>query len=78
VFKFYDSQRVQEELYDLDSDPAEMINLSADSDYQEVLTTMRSILDEHMEETDDPFRHFHNEILMPEDVYPDVKGTRTS
>jgi len=78
VFKFYDSQRVREELYDLDSDPAELINLSADPDYQEVMRIMRSILDDHMEETDDPFRHFHNEILMPEDVYPDVKGTRTS
>ena len=78
VFKFYDSRRVQEELYDLKSDTAEMINLTADPDYQEVLTIMRSILDDHMEETVDPFRHFRNEILMPEDVYPDVKGTRTS
>ena len=76
VFKFYDSRRVLEELYDLEADPAEMNNVADDPAYQEALAEMRTILDQHLELTDDPFRHFRNDILMPEDVYPDVKGIR--
>jgi N-sulfoglucosamine sulfohydrolase len=78
VFKFYDSRRVNEELYDLEQDPAELHNLVYEPDYRDVRTKMWSVLKEHLEKTDDPFRHFHNEILMPEDVYPDVKGIRES
>jgi arylsulfatase A-like enzyme len=76
VFKFYDARRVHEELYDLQNDPAEMRNLAFDPDYEDVKAKMRAVLDEHLESTDDPFRRFQNEILMPEDVYPDVKGIR--
>ena len=76
VFKFYDSRRVFEELYDLESDPAEMNNLASDSAYEEIVATMRKILAEHLDVTDDPFRRFKNNLLMPEDVYPHVKGIR--
>lgn len=78
VFKFYDSRRVHEELYDLENDPAEMHNLINEPAYTEKLVEMRTLLDDHLATTNDPFRRLQIDILMPEDVYPDVKGTRQS
>ena len=53
-----------------------MNNLASDSAYEEIVATMRKILAEHLDVTDDPFRRFKNNLLMPEDVYPHVKGIR--
>ena len=47
--------RVEEELYDLSSDPNEQVNLAADPDYSEELEKMRELLSEHMRATEDPF-----------------------
>lgn len=76
VFRFYSSKRVFEELYDLDKDPFEMNNLAADPKYKSTLEKLRAVLDAHLDATDDPFLRLHNQLLMPEDVYVDVKGIR--
>jgi len=47
--------RVPEELYDLENDPNEQLNLAEDSALAEELKMMRSILDRHMRDTRDPF-----------------------
>lgn len=49
--------RPMEELYDLDRDPGETQNLIDDPELQGVVTTLRSQLEEWMEQTDDPLRH---------------------
>jgi hypothetical protein len=59
---------VPEELYDLKKDPDEQVNLVDDPAYAEVLDTMRSLLDKHMEETCDaylgaPFTHDYDPSL---------------
>jgi N-sulfoglucosamine sulfohydrolase len=47
--------RPREELYDLASDPEEVINLAADLRYRDVLERMRHQLDEHRIRTRDPW-----------------------
>jgi arylsulfatase A-like enzyme len=47
--------RVPEELYDLANDPTEQKNLALDPAYENDLESMRTVLDNHMRETDDPF-----------------------
>jgi N-sulfoglucosamine sulfohydrolase len=76
VFNFYSSQRVTEELYDLRHDPAELHNLAGNEQYRQVQEELEMALDEHMKSTQDPFRNFRNELLMPEDVYAAVKRSR--
>ena len=76
VFGFYDSKRVFEELYDLENDPGEMNNLVDDPKYKDILEEMRIVLEKHLEETQDPFINLKVDLLMPEDVYADVKGLR--
>lgn len=44
-----------EELYDLLEDPGEMNNLAARLEYQDILTTHRSILQQHICQQQDPF-----------------------
>ena len=46
--------RDPEELYDLESDPYEMVNLSGEEDMKAVLEDLRGQLDRWMEETGDP------------------------
>jgi N-sulfoglucosamine sulfohydrolase len=74
VFDYYPSTRTTEELYDLDNDPAEMVNLAGDPAHETALAQMRAVLDAHMEATDDPFRNLRNDMQMPADVYAAVKG----
>jgi arylsulfatase A-like enzyme len=76
IFSFYDSKRVLEEFYDLEDDPGEMHNKAGDSDFLPIVNQMRSVLDDHLESTNDPFRNLEIDLLMPEDVYADVKGLR--
>jgi arylsulfatase A-like enzyme len=76
VFKFYACERCTEELYDLRVDPAERHNLARDPAYRAALDEMRTVLDTHLEATDDPFRHERIASQMPADVYADVKGLR--
>lgn len=44
-----------EELYDLKKDPYETRNLLKDSEYSDTLSRMRTLFDEYLKETDDPF-----------------------
>lgn len=46
-----------EELYDLQKDPLETVNLTADPAYAPILETMRKRLRQWMEETEDPLLH---------------------
>jgi N-sulfoglucosamine sulfohydrolase len=77
VFKFYSCARRTEELYDLQTDPGELHNLAEDPHYADALNHMRAVLDEHLEATNDPFRHLRIDLQMPPDVYADVKGLRS-
>lgn len=47
--------RVEEELYDLTSDPNEKTNLVGDGSWQATLDSMRVLLDDHLEATGDPY-----------------------
>jgi arylsulfatase A-like enzyme len=47
--------RVPEELYDLESDPNEQVNLAARPELEAELAMMRARLDRHMAETRDPY-----------------------
>jgi arylsulfatase A-like enzyme len=47
--------RVPEELYNLDNDPTEQRNLVDNPAFKDELTRLRHLLDEHMQETGDPF-----------------------
>lgn len=69
VFDFYSAHRVQEELYDIQSDPGERVNLAEDPAHSGVLEQMRQALAEHMEQTEDPFAAFKNELYMPAEDY---------
>ena len=46
-------ERVPEELYDLDRDPHELVNLAARADYADALERHRAILEDWIERTDD-------------------------
>jgi len=74
VFEFYSARRCREELYDLHADPGELHNLARDPRHSEALAELRQALDTHMVETDDPFRRFHNELMMPEADYERVRA----
>ena len=50
---FWDSQRPVEELYDLEKDPHETINLAYDPNYSSVLAEHRRILNDWIEESND-------------------------
>jgi N-sulfoglucosamine sulfohydrolase len=76
VFRFYPSRRCTEELYDLRVDPAEMNNVVKDPAYGEILAELRAALAVHLEETNDPFRHLRNDLLMPERTYESVGRAR--
>jgi arylsulfatase A-like enzyme len=47
--------RVHEELYYLKIDPNEQTNLAEDPNYKDDLDRMRTLLDEHMQRTNDPY-----------------------
>ena len=47
--------RVEEELYNLESDPNEQVNLAGEARYRQKLKEMRDMLRRHMESTADPF-----------------------
>jgi hypothetical protein len=46
---------VEEELYDLETDPHEQTNLAKDERYAEPLRGLRALLRQHMIATQDPF-----------------------
>jgi arylsulfatase A-like enzyme len=69
VFNYYSSERFEEELYDLENDPGELNNLVMKPECSTILAELRTVLDNHMQETDDPFKDFRNTILMPKEVY---------
>ena len=56
---FWGSERPDEELYDLETDPHETINLAEDPAWAEVLVEHRQILESWVEET-------HEKGLYPE------------
>ena len=51
----WDAPRVPEELYDLEADPQEQVNLVDDPAHADALDEMRALLDAHMEATADPY-----------------------
>lgn len=63
--RFYQPTRPPEELYDVENDPYEIINLASDPNYQEKLKEMRSALYSWMEKTNDPG-------LIPEPILEDL------
>jgi len=52
----YDRGKHREQLFDLEADPGEMVNLAADPARAPVLEDMRRRLARHIARTDDPFR----------------------
>ena len=65
--------RVAEELYDLENDPDEVVNLAGDPAYVEVLNEMRDALDGWIEETDDKGQYPRSPAAMKEvaDRFPE-------
>jgi arylsulfatase A-like enzyme len=59
-------QRVAEELYDLEEDPDEVVNLAEDPAYAEVLNEMREALAGWIEDTDDKGRYPRSQAAMDE------------
>lgn len=61
--------RTEEELYNLDDDPNEQVNLTADPGSAQRLGQMRQLLREHMEATADPYLDapFTNDHVPPEE-----------
>lgn len=57
-FKYivYDRGRYPEQLFELTTDPGEMVNLAVETRFQSVLDEHRRLLARYMEETDDKFR----------------------
>ena len=51
-----------EELYDLIQDPLEQKNLACDSEYADILTKMRGLLNRHLDQTADPFESLSYEV----------------
>ncbi len=59
-------QRVAEELYDLDNDPDEVINLAEDPAHADVLNEMRAALADWIEDTDDKGQYPRSQAAMDE------------
>jgi arylsulfatase A-like enzyme len=76
VFEFYSHRRCREELYDLQSDPGERVNLVDDPLHAPVLAELRKALDQHMQATDDPFRHMRDTLPMAADGYERLAAWR--
>lgn len=76
VFQHYSARRCREELYDLEKDPGELVNLVSDPAYQAVLDQLRTALDAHLEATHDPFKDLRNDILLHETAYEAVGRLR--
>jgi arylsulfatase A-like enzyme len=68
--------RVPEELYDLQRDPIEYSNLVTQPEYGDTLSHMRSIMDQWMEETNDPL--LSGNVPHPIHGMPDENGIPTS
>ena len=64
--------RVAEELYDLENDPDEVVNLAGDPEYADVLDEMRQALAGWIEDTDDKGQYPRSQAAMDEirELYP--------
>ena len=58
--------RVAEELYDLENDPDQVVNLAQDPEYSAVLEEMRDALDGWIEDTDDKGQYPRSQAAMDE------------
>jgi arylsulfatase A-like enzyme len=56
--------RPAEELYDLQEDPHELVNLADDPDNQEILKEMRQLVEEWIEETDDKGQYPESKVAL--------------
>ncbi len=65
-------KRVSEELYDLDKDPSELVNLAASADHRAQLNLMRRVLADWVAETDDKGQYPRSKAALKEitDRYP--------
>jgi len=70
--------RVPEELYDLENDPNEQVNLVADPAFEPALEQMRRRLDAHMAETRDPYLGREFERNYPAKDFRHSPGKRYS
>ncbi|MBU3028399.1 sulfatase family protein [Zobellia galactanivorans] len=59
--RFMSDERPSEELYDLKADPFELNNLAVNSEYSEILTKYRSILDQWIAQTGDKGQYGEDE-----------------
>ena len=59
-------KRVAEELYDLDNDPDEVVNLAGDPAHQKQLEKMRGLLDDWIKDTDDKGQYPRSEGAIAE------------
>lgn len=76
VFNFYNTDRFEEELYDLEKDPGERINLINNHEHNQTKMEMKNILADHLKKTNDPFQNFKNEIMLPENVYSSIRNQK--
>lgn len=58
--RFWDNERPTEELYDLQSDPDELVNLAGEANYQSILASHRDILNDWVTETNDQGQYPEN------------------
>jgi len=76
VYEFYSNLRCREEFYDLQADPGELLNLIDDPAFSAELAKHRAALKDHLQKTDDPFRHLVNDLDMQADGYPMARPQR--
>jgi len=49
---YYEQDPIYEELFDLENDPQEMVNLAEEEEYQQILNSLRERYDELLEEAE--------------------------
>jgi arylsulfatase A-like enzyme len=76
VFNFYTTNRCEEELYDIENDPGERVNLIDKPEFEGILDSMRASLSAHLKETNDPFAEFKCGIKMPEKTYSSIRAQK--
>lgn len=75
--QWFASYKPKEELYDTHNDPHELNNLSADLAYAHVLDTMRNLLDDWLERTNDQWRLEPESKMVKAFWPPDGQQPRT-
>ena len=62
----YSWGKYREQLFDMETDPGEMVNLAVESRYQDILNQHRNLLAEWIKKTDDQYeRHYSHPKALP-------------